>query len=82
MAEKILSANQTKILDAIGKDPEICDFFYLSGGTALAGFYLKHRYSEDLDFFTDQEFDSQNIFVFFKGLQSKLGLKKIDYQQS
>ncbi|MDO8519817.1 MAG: nucleotidyl transferase AbiEii/AbiGii toxin family protein, partial [Deltaproteobacteria bacterium] len=26
--------------------------FYLTGGTALAGFYLKHRFSDDLDFFT------------------------------
>ena len=26
--------------------------FYLTGGTALAGYYLHHRYSDDLDFFT------------------------------
>jgi hypothetical protein len=26
--------------------------FYLTGGTALAAYYLKHRYSDDLDFFT------------------------------
>lgn len=26
--------------------------FYLSGGTALAEFYLQHRYSDDLDLFT------------------------------
>jgi len=26
--------------------------FYLSGGTALAGYYLHHRFSDDLDFFT------------------------------
>ncbi len=26
--------------------------FYLTGGTALAEFYLKHRKSNDLDFFT------------------------------
>lgn len=28
------------------------DHFYLTGGTALAYFYLKHRQSNDLDFFT------------------------------
>jgi hypothetical protein len=27
--------------------------FYLTGGTALGRFYLNHRYSEDLDFFTN-----------------------------
>lgn len=26
--------------------------FYLTGGTALSRFYLNHRYSDDLDFFT------------------------------
>lgn len=29
--------------------------FYLIGGTALGRFYLHHRYSEDLDFFTADE---------------------------
>lgn len=29
--------------------------FYLTGGTALAEFYLKHRRSNDLDFFTSVE---------------------------
>lgn len=82
MAEKILSANQTKILDAIGKDPEICDFFYLSGGTALAEFYLRHRLSEDLDFFSEREFDIQAIDIFFKKNKEVLGIKKIDFQQS
>lgn len=28
--------------------------FHLTGGTALGRFYLDHRYSEDLDFFTNQ----------------------------
>lgn len=32
--------------------------FYLSGGTALA-LHIGHRESEDLDFFTQQEFDPQ-----------------------
>jgi predicted nucleotidyltransferase component of viral defense system len=28
--------------------------FYLTGGTALAAFYLRHRLSDDLDFFTSE----------------------------
>ncbi|MDP3177722.1 MAG: nucleotidyl transferase AbiEii/AbiGii toxin family protein [Spirochaetaceae bacterium] len=28
--------------------------FYLSGGTALSRFYMNHRYSDDLDFFTQE----------------------------
>lgn len=31
------------------------DRFYLTGGTALAEFYLGHRISFDLDFFTAEE---------------------------
>ncbi len=29
--------------------------FYLTGGTALGRFYLNHRYSEDLDFFLNND---------------------------
>jgi len=29
--------------------------FYLTGGTALSAYYLYHRYSEDLDLFTDKD---------------------------
>lgn len=36
----------------IAKTPLQADF-YLTGGTALAAFYLHHRYSDDLDLFTD-----------------------------
>jgi hypothetical protein len=29
--------------------------FYLTGGTALSAFYLQHRFSEDLDLFTQDD---------------------------
>jgi hypothetical protein len=29
--------------------------FYLTGGAALAGFYLGHRRTEDLDLFTTED---------------------------
>lgn len=42
MAEiNILSDNQKNILDIISKDKMLCDNFYLTGGTALAGFFYK-----------------------------------------
>lgn len=34
---------------------QINENFFLTGGTALSAFYLQHRYSEDIDFFTEQE---------------------------
>ena len=82
MAKEILTKNQLKVLRAVGQEPFLAKSFYLSGGTALAAFYLKHRYSEDLDFFSEEEFASQNIYIFFKNRQKELGIKKIDYQQS
>jgi predicted nucleotidyltransferase component of viral defense system len=47
----ILTPLQHRLLSEIGRSPLGKDFF-LSGGTALAAFYLHHRYSLDLDLFT------------------------------
>jgi len=48
---EIINSLQKTILQNFGvvKDSKQ---FYLTGGTALSQFYLKHRRSEDLDFFT------------------------------
>ncbi|MFA6047808.1 MAG: nucleotidyl transferase AbiEii/AbiGii toxin family protein [Parcubacteria group bacterium] len=82
MAKTILSTNQIKILEAISKDNAICQNFYLTGGTALAEYYLQHRLSEDLDFFSEVEFDIQAISIFFAKNKKAFGIKKIDFQQS
>ena len=50
----ILSENQKKFLKLLSEEKSICAHFYLTGGTALAEFYLHHRLSEDLDFFSEQ----------------------------
>ncbi|OGH64141.1 MAG: hypothetical protein A2821_02545 [Candidatus Magasanikbacteria bacterium RIFCSPHIGHO2_01_FULL_41_23] len=78
----ILSENQRKLLKIIGNNKNICQYFYLTGGTALAEFYLHHRLSEDLDFFSEEEIDSQIVFAFLKSIQKSAGIKKIDAQQS
>jgi len=78
----ILTVSQTEILNLISKNDFIYQNFYLGGGTALAEFYLHHRLSEDLDFFSETEFDPQSIWIFLKTIQKKLGIKKIDYEQS
>lgn len=78
----ILSENQKKLLQLLSNEQSICDRFYLTGGTALAEFYLHHRLSEDLDFFTEQEFDPQSISVLFKKIQKTAGITTIEYQQS
>lgn len=48
---EILTPFQQQLLKAIGQT-EIAENFYLTGGTALAAFFLHHRFSEDLDFFS------------------------------
>ena len=78
----ILSKNQTNILSLLSKEKLIVDNFYLTGGTALSEFYLRHRLSEDLDFFSEQEFDPLFISSTFKKLQHKARIVKINYEQS
>jgi len=78
----ILSENQKKLIGLFSEEKLICAHFYLTGGTALAEFYLHHRLSEDLDFFCEQEFDPQSVSVILKKIQKAAGIKKIEYQQS
>ena len=78
----ILTENQKKILALIGGDTAIAGSFYLSGGTTLAEYYLEHRLSEDLDFFSELEFDPQAISAFFKKIRSKADIVSVSYEQS
>ena len=48
---QVISSLQDSLLRQFGGVPD-SESFYLTGGTALAHFYLKHRRSNDLDFFT------------------------------
>lgn len=48
----VLNSSQDAFLRAFSRSP-LQPAFHLTGGTALAAFYLGHRYSEDLDFFTE-----------------------------
>jgi len=51
--------------------------FYLTGGTALGRFYLNHRYSEDLDFFINQNKNyNEYIKLFAKKLEDKFIVNK------
>ena len=55
MARSILDKNQKAILTTLSRNDVFSSNFYLSGGTALSEFYLHHRLSEDLDFFSQDE---------------------------
>lgn len=70
------------MLDLLSSEKLITDSFYLTGGTALAEFYLKHRLSEDLDFFCENEFDPLLVVSVFKKIQEKAGIISIRHEQS
>ncbi|OGL38454.1 MAG: hypothetical protein A2042_08520 [Candidatus Schekmanbacteria bacterium GWA2_38_11] len=68
---EILTNLQKKILNLISSIPDK-EAFYLTGGTALSAFFLKHRKSLDLDFFTNVE---ELIPSFSQKLESSLEKK-------
>ncbi len=57
----IITKRQREILKAFQKDPFLRSQFYFTGGTALSLYYLQHRISEDLDFFTENPFDPDQV---------------------
>jgi len=59
----LLTKEQNTILDVVRQNKLVASNFYFTGGTALSTYYLQHRYSEDLDFFSENKFDNQTIFT-------------------
>lgn len=66
MYEYTMSENRHDLLAGLARG--LPENFYLAGGTALA-LQLGHRWSEDLDFFSEHKFDSFSLIA---------GLSKID----
>mgnify|MGYP005841933493 CR=1 FL=1 len=64
---KILTKNQILFLENFIKS-DLKEIFRLSGGTALSSFYLKHRFSYDLDFFSEERIPFYIISNFIKSL--------------
>jgi len=75
----ILSEFQKETLSLFKKTP-LAKSYYLAGGTALAEYYLHHRKSEDLDFFTQDELSLASLQKFVASVQSRIQLDKIEYQ--
>lgn len=74
---RILTEEQKELLLSFTRSP-LSSVFYLTGGTALSAFYLHHRLSEDLDFFTEQEVNVENILIFLKSMPV---IKQITYER-
>lgn len=52
---------QRIVFDEFSKNPKLRKQFYFTGGTALSAIYLHHRESEDLDFFSENDFNNEII---------------------
>lgn len=80
MAQVILTPDQERLLHAFSLHPELPKQFYLSGGTALALYYLRHRVSDDLDFFTNDTVYLATVTEFVQQMKKQLGAKKFTYE--
>ncbi len=80
MGKTILTPNQHKLLECAAHSSEVVDTFYLTGGTALAEFYLHHRLSEDLDFFSEKPISESEILKWVKDTAKKLRIVDVDHQ--
>jgi len=57
--------------------------FYLTGGTALSRVYFDHRYSDDLDFFTNNQTNFiELVAIVTKAIDNYCGEKGIEYVKS
>lgn len=69
----IFSNLQEKFIRELSKT-ELKDKFFLTGGTALSAFYLQHRYSEDLDFFSEIPLAVKGVLPILKDIQKKISI--------
>lgn len=76
----ILTPFQQQLLNLLASDNYISHRFYLTGGTALSEFYLKHRFSEDFDLFSEKEVYLPAVNAFLTKFSSKIGITEIEHR--
>ena len=82
MGKTILTPKQLNFLQLAAKNQPITKRFYLTGGTALSEFYLKHRLSEDIDLFCENtEVEISTVEAFLKKISPQLGIDHIKRSQ-
>lgn len=76
----ILTARQQQMLRCVADAGDIARDYVLTGGTALAAFYLRHRLSDDLDFFTRQLVDFNRVIRFMEESRDHLKPRELSWQ--
>lgn len=64
---------QEKIFKVFSQE-KTSQYFYFTGGTALSVFYLQHRISDDLDFFSERDFANESIIPIIKKISEEIEL--------
>lgn len=80
MGQEILIPVQKKIIAYVAEVKELQQF-YLSGGTALAAYYLRHRLSDDLDFFAEADIDMLTLHACVQEIKRLLGANEARYER-
>ena len=80
MEQEILKEWQKKTIDYIFANDQLSNF-YLTGGTALSGYYLHHRISDDLDFFSFGDFDPVLLHGISEILKEIIGAKEVRFSK-
>lgn len=82
MGQTILTPHQSQFLELVGKEPDLTNNFYFTGGTALTEYYLQHRLSDDIDLFSEtKEVNPLVIEAFLKKISTSLGVTSISKSQ-
>ena len=71
-----LTSSQKLALRLFAGSP-LSEKFYWTGGTALAYHYLHHRMSDDLDFFSDTQFEYEPLYVWSEAYREKAGFRHL-----
>lgn len=80
MGKADLTEAQQKVLSMVAAEPNLKNF-YLTGGTALAGYYIHHRVSDDLDLFSFDEPDGMFLHVFADRIKETLRTGKVRFER-
>lgn len=73
-----LTSKQKQFLEVVLRESYILRTFYLSGGTALSSWYLHHRESYDLDFFSEKfEVNARLLESFLQKNKKMIGFENV-----
>ncbi len=80
MGQELLKEWQKRVIEILVAEPNAKNF-YLSGGTALAAYYLGHRISDDLDFFSQSPIEPIALHGLAKTVKEKLGAREMRFSK-